>query len=221
MPNQFYEWNLRIFWHVIKKSSSCCLLSTLQQKRLDPVNPLHRWTNSNICDVDFLLKQLMAKTRWLFLQKSSNVDVRLGSKYAFLMYQRMSFRTFAILKVKKIIKIMKLWFGVAVYIKVFGLFMEELDVLLVEVEADWRGCSIRCACYSNVRCYCCVWCWRVVAVVIVDFALAVKENVDTFADFLCSSINISIKSSLFPSCVKFADVTPLEKKWWKDAKKKL
>ena len=137
----------------------------------------------------------------------------------------MFFCTFAILKVKKIIKIMKLWFGVAVYIEVFGLFMEELVVLLVEVETDWRGCSIRCACYSNVRCYCCSWCWRVVAVVvavvIVDFALAVEENVDAFADFLCSSINISIKSSLFPSCVKFADVTPLQKKWWKDAKKKL
>ena len=119
-----------------------------------------------------------------FSKKSSIVDVRLGSKYTFLMYQPMFFCTFTILKVKKIIKIMKLWFGVAVYIEVFGLFMEELDVLLVEVETDWRGCSIRCACYSNVRCYCCSWCWRVVAVVvavvIVDFALAVEENVDTF-----------------------------------------
>ena len=46
----------------------------------------------------------------------------------------------------------------------------------------------------------------------------IKENVDVFADFLCTSINSSIKSSLFPSCLKFADVTPLHKKGRKDAK---
>ena len=45
-----------------------------------------------------------------------------------------------------------------------------------------------------------------------------KENVDVFADILCTSINNSIKSSLFPSCLKFADVTPLDKKGRKDAK---
>ena len=46
----------------------------------------------------------------------------------------------------------------------------------------------------------------------------IKENVDVFADVLCTSINSSIKSSLFPSCLKFADVTPLHKKGRKDAK---
>ena len=30
--------------------------------------------------------------------------------------------------------------------------------------------------------------------------------------YLLTSVNSSIKSSLFPSCVKFADVTPLHKK---------
>ena len=34
----------------------------------------------------------------------------------------------------------------------------------------------------------------------------IKENVDVFADFLCTCINSSIKSSLFPSCIKLADV---------------
>ena len=34
----------------------------------------------------------------------------------------------------------------------------------------------------------------------------IKENVDVFADFLCTCINSSIKSSLFPSCIKFADL---------------
>ena len=46
----------------------------------------------------------------------------------------------------------------------------------------------------------------------------IKENVGVFADFLCTSINSSIKSSLFLSCLKFADVTPLHKKGRKDAK---
>ena len=40
----------------------------------------------------------------------------------------------------------------------------------------------------------------------------IKENVDVFADFLCTCINSSIKSSLFPSCIKFADVRLLHKK---------
>ena len=46
----------------------------------------------------------------------------------------------------------------------------------------------------------------------------IKENVNAFADFLCTSINSSIKSSLFPSYLKFADVAPLHKKGRKDAK---
>ena len=46
----------------------------------------------------------------------------------------------------------------------------------------------------------------------------IKENVDVFADFLCTNINNSIKSSLFPSCLTFVDVTPLRKKGRKDAK---
>ena len=46
----------------------------------------------------------------------------------------------------------------------------------------------------------------------------IKENVDVFPDFLSSSINSSIKSSFFPSCLKFADVTPLHKKGRKSAK---
>ena len=46
----------------------------------------------------------------------------------------------------------------------------------------------------------------------------IKENVDVFAYFLCTRINSSIKSSLFPSCFKFANVTPLHKKGRKDVK---
>ena len=38
------------------------------------------------------------------------------------------------------------------------------------------------------------------------------------ANFLFTSINGSIKSSLFPSYLKFADMTPLDKKGRKDAK---
>ena len=44
----------------------------------------------------------------------------------------------------------------------------------------------------------------------------IKENVDVFADFLCTSIYSFFKSSLFLSCLKFADVTPLHKKGRKD-----
>ena len=45
-----------------------------------------------------------------------------------------------------------------------------------------------------------------------------KDNVDIFAEFLWESINSSIKSSTFPSCLKSADVTPLHKKVKKDKK---
>ena len=46
----------------------------------------------------------------------------------------------------------------------------------------------------------------------------IKENVDIFAEFLWKSINSSIKSFTFPSCLKLADVTPLHKKGKKDKK---
>ena len=48
--------------------------------------------------------------------------------------------------------------------------------------------------------------------------MIIKENIDVFADILSTSITSSIKSSLLPSCLKFADVTPLHKKGRKDAK---
>ena len=44
----------------------------------------------------------------------------------------------------------------------------------------------------------------------------IKENLDIFAEFLCTNINSSFKSSLLPSCLKMADVTPLHKKGKKD-----
>ena len=47
----------------------------------------------------------------------------------------------------------------------------------------------------------------------------IKENLDIFADFLCTKINSSFKSSSFPSCLKMADVTPLHKKGEKDLKR--
>ena len=47
----------------------------------------------------------------------------------------------------------------------------------------------------------------------------IKENLDIFADFLCTNINSSFKSSSFPSCLKMADLTPLHKKGKKDLKK--
>ena len=47
-------------------------------------------------------------------------------------------------------------------------------------------------------------------------AKIIKGNIDVFADFLCTSINSSINSSLFPSCLKFADVTPFHNKGKKD-----
>ena len=46
----------------------------------------------------------------------------------------------------------------------------------------------------------------------------VKQNVDIFADFFCTSINSSVKSSLFSSCFNFAHVAPMHKKGRKDAK---
>ena len=40
----------------------------------------------------------------------------------------------------------------------------------------------------------------------------VKENIDVFSDFLCSSFNSSIKVSKFPENLKQADITPAYKK---------
>ena len=40
----------------------------------------------------------------------------------------------------------------------------------------------------------------------------IKENIFIFAHFLCTSINSAIKSSSFPSSLKLADVTPVNKK---------
>ena len=46
----------------------------------------------------------------------------------------------------------------------------------------------------------------------------VKENIDVFSDFLCSSFNSSIKLSKFPENLKQADITPAYKKGKKDIK---
>ena len=46
----------------------------------------------------------------------------------------------------------------------------------------------------------------------------IKENSDIFGKVLCSSINDSIKSFTFPSCLKEAEVTPIHKKGKKDKK---
>ena len=40
----------------------------------------------------------------------------------------------------------------------------------------------------------------------------IKENIEIFSDFLCTSINSTVKSSTFPSSLKLADVTPVDKK---------
>ena len=46
----------------------------------------------------------------------------------------------------------------------------------------------------------------------------IKDNVDIFAGFLCETVNCTIKTSNFPSCLKLADITPLHKKGRKDNK---
>ena len=46
----------------------------------------------------------------------------------------------------------------------------------------------------------------------------IKENIDIFANFLCTSINSAIKYLSFPSSLKLADVTPVHKKGRKDMK---
>ena len=46
----------------------------------------------------------------------------------------------------------------------------------------------------------------------------IKENIDMFADFLCTSINSAIKPSRFPSSLKLAEVTPVHQKGRKDMK---
>ena len=45
-----------------------------------------------------------------------------------------------------------------------------------------------------------------------------KENVDTFVDYFCESINAMFKSSMFPNSLKQADVTSLHKKDSKEVK---
>ena len=49
----------------------------------------------------------------------------------------------------------------------------------------------------------------------------IKSNSDIFSDFLYVSINSSIKSSLFPSCLKTADTTPIYKKGKKRLERQL
>ena len=46
----------------------------------------------------------------------------------------------------------------------------------------------------------------------------IKSNSDIFSDFLYVSINSSMKSSSFPSCLKKADITPIYKKGKRDLK---
>ena len=46
----------------------------------------------------------------------------------------------------------------------------------------------------------------------------IKNNSDIFSDFLYVSINSSIKSSLFPSCLKTADIALIYKKGKRDLK---
>ena len=45
-----------------------------------------------------------------------------------------------------------------------------------------------------------------------------KENVDIFSDFVCTSFNSSINVSKFPENLKLADITPTYKKGKKDIK---
>ena len=46
----------------------------------------------------------------------------------------------------------------------------------------------------------------------------IKENIDIFVDFLCTSIKSAIKSSSFPSSLKSTEVTPVYRKGRKDMK---
>ena len=46
----------------------------------------------------------------------------------------------------------------------------------------------------------------------------IKENIDIFVDFLCTSIKSAIKSSSFPSSLKSTEVTPVYSKGRKDMK---
>ena len=46
----------------------------------------------------------------------------------------------------------------------------------------------------------------------------IKSNSDIFSDFLFVNINSSIKSSLFLSCLKIADIMPINKKGKRDLK---
>ena len=39
-----------------------------------------------------------------------------------------------------------------------------------------------------------------------------KESADIFAEYLCSNMSGSIKSSTFPSCLKVADIIPIRTK---------
>ena len=47
----------------------------------------------------------------------------------------------------------------------------------------------------------------------------IKDNVDIFANFLCETVNCTIKTSNFSGCLKLADITTLHKKGMKDNKK--
>ena len=46
----------------------------------------------------------------------------------------------------------------------------------------------------------------------------ISENSNIFSNLICKSINNSIKSSIFPLCLKHAEVTPLHKKCNKSLK---
>ena len=46
--------------------------------------------------------------------------------------------------------------------------------------------------------------------------LIFKQNIDIFNDFLCVSLNISIKSRKLLKNLKLADITPLHNKGKKD-----
>ena len=48
-----------------------------------------------------------------------------------------------------------------------------------------------------------------------------KDNVDTFADFISENTKSASKSSLFPTYLKSVDVTPLQKRMCKEPKRKL